>query len=97
LREQTGNTHPFITENGGAVFIPSSYFPFQPPGSQRHGYYDVIEYGTPYEILTSTLAEAALRSGCRVRGFSNLSAAEVAAVCGLSPADAELAKAREYD
>jgi mannosyl-3-phosphoglycerate phosphatase len=97
LRARTGNTHPFITENGGAVFIPLSYFPFEPPGSQRRADYHVIEYGTPYETLISTLAEAARRSGCRVRGFSDLSAAELAEVSGLPPTEAELAKAREYD
>ena len=97
LRERTGNTHPFISENGGAIFIPLSYFPFEPPGSRRLGSYDVIEYGASYGALIATLAEAAHWSGCRVRGFSSLSAAEVSSLSGLSLAEAELAKAREYD
>ena len=27
-RRCLGNEHPFIVENGGAVFVPAGYFPF---------------------------------------------------------------------
>jgi mannosyl-3-phosphoglycerate phosphatase len=97
LRARMGNTDPFITGNGGAVFIPVSYFPFVPPHSERLGDYHVIEYGAPYEVLIATLSAASRRSGCRVRGFADLSVAELAETCGLSLDEAALAKVREYD
>ena len=37
LRRALGNTHPFISENGGAVFIPAGYFPFALSGAERFG------------------------------------------------------------
>jgi mannosyl-3-phosphoglycerate phosphatase len=46
LREQMGNNHPFIVENGGAAFVPRGYFPFQIPGSSRRDPYEVSEFGT---------------------------------------------------
>ncbi|MEZ5573907.1 MAG: HAD-IIB family hydrolase [Halioglobus sp.] len=33
LRNELGNNHPFIVENGAAVFIPQRYFPHQPEGT----------------------------------------------------------------
>jgi mannosyl-3-phosphoglycerate phosphatase len=40
LREELGNDHPFIVENGAAVFIPAGYFPAQPRDTvERDGYW----------------------------------------------------------
>ncbi len=81
--------HPFIVENGGALCIPPSYFSFNAPTA--------IPIGAPYAELTATLREASRASDCRVRGFNDMSVAEVAAECGLPVADAALAKQREFD
>jgi mannosyl-3-phosphoglycerate phosphatase len=89
LRERMDNRHPFIVENGGAAFIPSGYFPFPAP--------EVLEFGTPYAVLTAALDEASLASGCRVQAFHTMNDAEVAGACGLPIEDARLARQRGYD
>lgn len=96
-RERLGNTHPFIVENGGAVFVPSGYFPFRLPFAERLNGYDVIEIGDRYERLVAALRAAAAESGVRVRGFHEMSDTEVAQACGLPLDQARLARRREYD
>jgi mannosyl-3-phosphoglycerate phosphatase family protein len=81
--------HPFIVENGGALCIPPAYFSFDTP--------ETIPMGAPYVELTAALREASRLSDCRVRGFDEMSVAEVAVECGLSLAEASLAKQREFD
>lgn len=43
LRDELNNPHPFIVENGAAVFIPLGYFDSQPDGTVRKGEYWVRE------------------------------------------------------
>ena len=95
-REALGNRDPFITENGGALFAPPGLLPV-PEGATRRGEYVAIELGAPYAHLVSVLGEASRESRCRIRGFAEMQASEVAEACSMSLADAELAKQREYD
>ncbi|WHZ24031.1 MAG: HAD-IIB family hydrolase [Nitrospira sp.] len=97
LRLSLDNRHPFIVENGGALFIPKDYFPFPVGHAMTDGDYQVIEIGTPYAMLRTGLKKIGEVLGCRLRGFGDLSAEEVARLTGLSPVDALLAKQREYD
>ncbi len=97
LRLQLNEFHPFVAENGGALFIPKGYFPFPIEGSRPSGDYDLVAIGTPYLSLRATLKEIGRDLGCRLQGFGDLSVEEVAKLTGLSPADALLAKQREYD
>jgi len=97
LRDALHNTHPFISENGGAVFIPSGYFPFQLTGAERRDGLDVIAVGDPYPDLVAALARASRSSGVGVRGFADMTAAEVAAATGLPLDDAVRARQREFD
>ena len=43
LRSELGNGHPFIVENGAAVFIPQGYFDSQPEGTVTRDHYWVRE------------------------------------------------------
>ena len=97
LRCALGNTHPFISENGGAVFIPAGYFPFALSGAERRDDLDVIAIGDRYADLVATLARASRASGVAVRGFAHMTDADVAEATGLSLADARLARQREFD
>jgi len=97
LRQDLGTAHPFVTENGGAVFVPRNYFPFSLPRALCRAGYDVIELGRPYEEVVNALRRASARSGVGVLGFNDMSAEEIAADAGLSLAAARLAKLREYD
>ena len=96
LQRELGRAHPFVTENGGGVFVPPGYFPFPLPGARRRAAYDVIELGRPYEEIVDALHRASARSGVGVVGFNDMSVEEVAADAGLSLAGAGLAKLREY-
>lgn len=96
-RATTANLDPFVTENGGAVYIPQGYFPFQVPGGVERDGYQVVELGRPYPALVAALAQAEVASGCTVRPFHRIKAEEIAALSGLTLEQAELAKRREFD
>jgi mannosyl-3-phosphoglycerate phosphatase len=91
------NSHPFIIENGGALYVPDGYFPADFRAPVRRGAYAVFEFGTPYHNLVYTLHQASQETGFRVRGFFDMSAEEVSRRYGLSPEQSRLAKIREYD
>jgi mannosyl-3-phosphoglycerate phosphatase len=92
-----GNEHPFIVENGGAVFVPENYFDFAVPAAVPRDGYQVLRLGTPYDDLVKSLLDAAEESRCEVQGFSQMSVAEVSERCQMSLEQAALAKEREFD
>jgi len=89
--------HPFISENGGAVFILKGYFPFTPEGTRNIEGYEAIEFGAPYWQLVKSLHRISGELGISVVGFSDMSVEEVARDSKLSLTEARLAKLREYD
>jgi len=97
LRSAMRNAHPFVVENGAAVFIPEGYFGDPVKGAVRRDGYEVIEWGAPYPILTAALRSASIAADCPVSGFDSMDAAAVSAATGLSPRQAEMAKLRGYD
>lgn len=97
IRYRLDQFHPFIVENGGALFIPKGYFDFPVEWAQIRGTFQVIELGVPCARLRAALREIELGVGCRLRGFGDMSTDEVAERTGLSRAEASLAKQREYD
>ena len=90
------NDHPFVVENGGAIFVPASYFGGLPNARRWNGY-DVIDPGKPYAEVIARLELASRASQCRVRGFHEMTAEEVAVACHLPAEQAVLAKQREFD
>jgi mannosyl-3-phosphoglycerate phosphatase len=87
--------HPFISENGGGLFVRHGYFRSVIGRSIQQ--YDVVDFGRPYYEVAEALHQVARRHECPVIGFSNMSIDEVADECSLSLAQARLAKLREYD
>lgn len=97
-----GLRHPFIVENGGAIFIPDGYFPdsyYRLAGLKvlRKDHYRVIQLGTGYRHLRSALKMMGKTLARKLIGFGDLSAGEIAEITGLSEKEAELARRREYD
>jgi mannosyl-3-phosphoglycerate phosphatase len=99
-RDEIGNRHPFISENGGGIFIPDGYFPDETilerfsPGIEPG--YRVIRLGAPYRELRKALVE--LRAeGFPITGFGDLTTAELAKQTGLSSREARLCKERDFD
>jgi mannosyl-3-phosphoglycerate phosphatase len=89
--------HPFISENGGAIFMPRGYFPLSLEGTRSVEGYVAIEFGAPYWQLVEALHRISAGLRVRVVGFSDMSVEEVTQDCRLSPMEARLAKLREYD
>ncbi len=88
---------PFISENGGAIFIPKGYFNNLRNDLKVKGKYMVLELGTPYKELRMRLIEASRKFRMKVIGFGDLTAKQIASMFNLSPKEARLAKKREYD
>ena len=98
LRAALDNDSPFIVENGGAIVIPNGYFSVEiHAASERSEGMLVVPLGDPYESLVAALARASRDSGVRVRGFADMTDAEVAEATGLSPGQARLARRRDFD
>jgi len=75
-------SYPYIVENGGAIYFPDG---------------DPLRLGAAYPELLASLGRAALMSGAVVRGFAQMTVAEVAARTGLPLRTAALAHQREFD
>jgi mannosyl-3-phosphoglycerate phosphatase len=97
LRERLDHQHPFIVENGAAVYVPLDTFGFQPERSRRRASYHVIELGTPYALLRDVLRQIEEAVGTPLQGFGDLSVDEIMATTGLMREDALRAKLREFD
>ncbi|OYT27545.1 MAG: mannosyl-3-phosphoglycerate phosphatase [Candidatus Altiarchaeales archaeon ex4484_96] len=96
FREKMGLMTPFISENGGSVFIPSGYFDDVVYDKKVDGY-GIFELGTPIKQLRNVLAQIKKNSGCMICGFGDMSLDELIKVSGLDESSALLAQKREYD
>lgn len=96
-RRRLGNHHPFISENGGGIFIPKGYFSFPFPYDKEGSEYFILELGTSYPTLVEVLETLRKESGVKIIGFSDLSDEEIGALTGLGLEESRLAKQREYD
>jgi mannosyl-3-phosphoglycerate phosphatase family protein len=96
-REKLNNCHPFISENGGGIFIPSAYFSFQPgiPGTTI-GEYSVIALGAEYNELRDAIRKLK-EQGFHIRGFGDMDPSEIMSVTGLSMAEANMSRERDFD
>jgi mannosyl-3-phosphoglycerate phosphatase len=97
LRKDLDNRHPFIVENGGALYVPEGYFQNPPLGSMQRNGYQVVEFGVPYSRLREALRKMEGQVGTSLVGFGDRTSEEIMQLTGLSQADAERARQREYD
>ncbi len=97
IRQRLNNGHPFVSENGGAIFIPKDYFSKTYSYTREDSDYRIIEYGTSYSKIREVFKKVKGHSSGQIRGFGDLSVEEVAGLCDLSLDQARLAKMREYD
>lgn len=99
-RRLLGNREPFVTENGGGIFIPEGYLDLStlPPElvTSREAGYTIIRLGAPYSLLRQTIQELR-EEGFALTGFGDMTVAEVAEVTGLTPDQAAMAKERDFD
>lgn len=99
-RAKLNNNHPFISENGGGIFIPRGYFGPNatiPGGHQTtETKYDVIRLGAQYADLRKTL-KVIQKEGFSIKGFGDMTAEEVALAMGFALEEAKMAKERDFD
>ena len=81
LRRELGNSHPFVTENGSAVYTPKGYFTDTPPDAEI---LEVELLGPPRDEILRVLHAFRRRHGYRFRGFADFSLRELQDVTGLS-------------
>jgi len=96
LQDMLGISGPFISENGGAVFLSgggdlTSLFP-----EVAHGLPAKI-FGRPYVELREALTSLAAEFGEGVKGFGDMEVKEVAALTGLGEAHTLPAMLRDFD
>ena len=89
-----GNHDPFVVENGGAIVIPRGYFPGMGNRSGK-GDLHTLTFGVPHEECARELRKLARQTGVQVRGFRQMSIAEIARSTGLTKDEVRRAKERE--
>ena len=87
---------PFIIENGAAVYIPVNYFRVQPDGTKLENEFWVKSFCQKKDFWLSLLSAEARQFKPHFRGFSQMSAQQLADLTGLSLTDAGLAKRRQF-
>jgi len=95
-RKLLGNKEPFISENGGGIFIPDGYFSRDFEYDKEIKGYKVIELGTQEPVLDQVLKEISGETGIEIRSFRDMSAGEISEHTGLDEYTAELSRVRDY-
>lgn len=93
IREKMGIYHPFIVEDGSAIYIPKGYF--KETKGQPIDDYEVIILGTKIENIIKEIQNLQ-RKGYRIIGYQDMTPKQIAEITGLNIHDAKLAKDREF-
>jgi mannosyl-3-phosphoglycerate phosphatase len=88
---------PFISENGGGVFVPGKAFDRPLDGTVYQNGFWKYALGAPYAELVSALHQIREELGWDIRGFSDMDAGEISRRTGLGPREARLAAQRDFD
>ncbi len=94
-RERLCNIHPFISENGGGIFIPAEYF-MHNPLAKADGLYHVVLLGKPYGEIRKTFANLRDRLRSKVKGFGDMTAEDISEMTGLNLEEASHARMRDF-
>ena len=97
IRREMGLSDPFVSENGGAIFIEAEEGIDPPKGAALDGKYFRLELGRPYSRLVETLKRIRDELGWNIKGFSDMTIEEISYLTGLDLSSAYLASLREYD
>jgi len=100
-RRRIGNIDPFITENGGGIYIPRGYFRTDIAELDRMAIeemqdYKLLRLGARYEDLRA-LVRTMIMEGYSIKGFGDMTVADIVKSTGLPAGEAGLAKNREFD
>ena len=96
LRAELGNEHPFIVENGAAIFIPVGYFAAQPPDTQARDGYWVREISPPRSQWLELLRDLEEQFSDDFEYFSRAGTEGIMRMTNLPRERAAEANTREY-
>ncbi|MDB9969262.1 HAD-IIB family hydrolase [Porticoccaceae bacterium] len=100
LRDKLHNRHPFIIENGAAIYIPNRYFKTQPEHAVlENGFWvlrNVPRRAKWQQLLAERVADFKGEFETFESVYSTAGAAGIAAITGLDLNAAELANQREH-
>ncbi len=96
-REKMGlKAYPFISENGGAIFIPNETLNLNGFNYQIRPGYCVIELGMPFAYIQKCLYKIKQQLQTKLKCLSEMDLEEIIAFTNLPPAEAKLAQKRDY-
>jgi mannosyl-3-phosphoglycerate phosphatase len=95
-RQRMGINDPFISENGGAVFLPDDDLRVKGTRWIEKDGYKIIELGLPYRDLCTILRNIKRQENLPMKGFSEMTIEDIAACTNLPYEEARLAAKREY-
>ena len=96
LRKKLNNHHPFIAENGAAVFIPAGYFTHHPEGTFLQDHYWVKAFVEPRSHWQQLLSELSPNMRAAYESFTYMGVEGIIRSTGLSNIEASRASMREY-
>jgi D-glycerate 3-kinase len=105
-RRHLGHTHPFIAEDGCAVYLPEDYFHLRPESDTsrrkkartlRFGRFTCIPIGEPLPAASQVLETLADETEVPVVTLRSLSPRELVRNTGLPKREAELMRQRDFD
>lgn len=97
LRDRMALSDPFISENGGGIFLPLTPGEVPPLEAELDGNLWKVVQGTPYTQLPAALKEIGKEFGYTVTGFADVDIDQIASLTGLDIQMARLAAQREFD
>lgn len=97
IRRTMGHRHPFVTENGGGLFLPQDYFNTAVEGATRAGGYQMVPMGAPYTDSCAALDKTASDAGIEVASLAQMKLQETAQNLGISMDEAHRARQRDFE
>jgi len=88
--------YPFISENGGAIFIPKQTLNLTDFNYKFIDGYQTIELGAPYKFIKKCFQQIKKDLNLSIKGFSEMKVEEIVSLTNLSLMEAKLAQRREY-
>ncbi len=86
----------FIAENGSAIFFPQGHGLVIDEPLQERGDFQYLVLGSPYAVVVEILHEVAAKTGTAIRGYADMTVAEVARMTGLDEVSAGLSHRRDF-
>jgi D-glycerate 3-kinase len=96
IRKSLNNQHPFIAENGAAVFIPVGYFTEQPIDTMQSGEFWLKEFVKDRKYWQSLLADLPDKFNSCYNSFAQSSIDDIMAMTGLNRESAICSSQRAY-